>query len=83
MCNAAFRRIAGSDAPEGRHFWEVVRSSSLSDIVRKVRETRVDTSEEASIGDRTFLCSVIYLAAGDRFVLTLRDVTGYQAQGTS
>ena len=79
MCNAAFRRIAGSDAPEGRHFWEVVRSSSLSEIVHKVRETRVDTSEEASIGDRAFLCSVIYLAAGDRLVLTLRDVTPFQA----
>jgi two-component system phosphate regulon sensor histidine kinase PhoR len=79
MCNAAFRRMAGHDSPEGHHLWEVVRSSSLTDIVRKVRETRVDTSEEATIGDRSYLCSAIYLAAGDRLVLTLRDVTAFQA----
>ncbi|MGZ5496517.1 MAG: PAS domain-containing protein, partial [Candidatus Aminicenantales bacterium] len=30
LCNTSFRRIAGSDAPEGRHFWEVVRSSTAA-----------------------------------------------------
>lgn len=83
LCNQGFRRIAGNSAPEGRHFWEVVRSSSLTAIVRKVRETHVDTSEETSIGDRAYLCSVVHLSAGDRLVLTLRDITGYQAQENS
>jgi two-component system, OmpR family, phosphate regulon sensor histidine kinase PhoR len=80
LCNAGFRRIAGDDAPEGRHFWEVVRSSSLMNIIRGVRDTRVDTSEEVSIGERAYLCSVVYLSAGDRLVLTLRDFTQFQAQ---
>jgi two-component system, OmpR family, phosphate regulon sensor histidine kinase PhoR len=79
LSNKGFHRIVGHDAPEGRYFWEIVRSSSLVDIIHKVRKTRVDTSEEASIGDRAFLCSAIYLAAGDRLVLTLRDVTAFQA----
>ncbi|HSA96597.1 MAG TPA: HAMP domain-containing protein [Acidobacteriota bacterium] len=83
LCNQAFRRMAGDDAPEGRHLWEVVRSSSLTEVVRKVRETHVDTSEEVTIGARAYLCSVIRLAAGGRLVLTLRDITEYQAKGRS
>lgn len=79
LSNKGFHRIVGHDAPEGRYFWEVVRSSSLGDIIRRVRETRVDTSEEASIGDRALLCSAVFLAAGERLVLTLRDVTAFQA----
>ncbi len=80
LCNQAFRRMAGDDSPEGRHLWEAVRSSSLTEVVRKVRETRVDTSEEVAIGTRAYLCSVIRLAAGDRLILTLRDITEYQAK---
>ncbi len=79
LCNAAFRRIVRNDAPDGRHFWEVVRSSSLADIVRKVRETGADASEEAAIGERACLCSVARLAASDRLVLTLHDITEFRA----
>jgi two-component system phosphate regulon sensor histidine kinase PhoR len=79
LSNASFRRIVRNDAPDGRHFWEVVRSSSLVDIVRKVRETRTDASGEAAIGERAYLCSVAHLAAGDRLVVTLHDITEFQA----
>jgi two-component system phosphate regulon sensor histidine kinase PhoR len=79
LSNKGFHRIVRQDAPDGRYFWELVRSSSLGDIIRRVRKTHADTSEEASIGDRAFLCSAIYLSAGDRLVLTLRDVTAFQA----
>jgi two-component system phosphate regulon sensor histidine kinase PhoR len=74
LCNAGFRRIAGNDAPEGRHFWEVVRSSAAAEIVRKVRETGIDAAGEAEIGERVFTCSVSRLATGDRLVVTLHDV---------
>jgi two-component system phosphate regulon sensor histidine kinase PhoR len=79
LCNASFRRIVRNDAPDGRHFWEVVRSSHLVDIVRKVRETRADASGEAAIGERAYLCSVAQLAAGDRLVVTLHDITEFRA----
>jgi two-component system phosphate regulon sensor histidine kinase PhoR len=79
LCNASFRRIVRNDAPDGRHFWEVVRSSHLVDIVRKVRETRADASGEAAIGERAYLCGVAQLAAGDRLVVTLHDITEFRA----
>jgi len=79
LANAAFRRIAGADAPEGRHFWEVVRSSAADEVVRRVRETGAEAAAEASVGDRSYHCSVARLAAGDRIVVTLYDVTEFRA----
>ncbi len=75
LCNASFRRIVGSAAPEGRHYWEVVRSSALGDVIRRVREAKSEAAEEATIGDRTYFCSAAYLAVGDRIVVTLHDIT--------
>ncbi|OGD28873.1 MAG: hypothetical protein A2Y56_07315 [Candidatus Aminicenantes bacterium RBG_13_63_10] len=79
LCNASFLRIVQNDAPDGRHFWEVVRSSNLVDIVRKVRDTRADASVEAAIGERAYLGSVAHLAAGDHLVVTLHDITEFRA----
>lgn len=75
LCNASFRRIVGTDAPEGRHFWEVVRSSALGEVIRRVREAKADAAEETAIGGRTYYCNAAYLAAGDRIVVTLHDIT--------
>jgi two-component system phosphate regulon sensor histidine kinase PhoR len=79
LCNASFRRIAGADAPEGRHFWEVFRSSVLAEAVRRAREGRTESAAEAAVGDRTYYGSVAYLAAGDRLVVTLHDITEFRA----
>lgn len=79
LANASFRRIVRNDAPDGRHFWEVVRSSSLVDVVRRVRDTRTEAAAEVSVGDRAYLCSVAHLAAGDRLVVTLHDITEFRA----
>jgi len=79
LCNASFRRLAGHDAPEGRHFWEVVRSSSAAEIVRRAREAGADASGEIALGDRAYFCSVSRLAAADRLVVILHDVTEFRA----
>ena len=79
LCNASFRRMAGNDSPEGRHFWEVVRSSIAAEIVRNVRDTGIESAAEVAVGDRAFFCSVAKLAAGDRLVVTLHDITEFRA----
>jgi two-component system phosphate regulon sensor histidine kinase PhoR len=79
LCNASFRRMVRNDAPEGRHFWEVVRSSSLAEVVRRVRETRAEGTEEVELGERSYFCSVAHLAEGDRMVVTLHDITEFRA----
>jgi len=73
VCNASFRRIAGREAPEGLHFWEVVRSSAAAEAVRKARETGAEAAVEAAIGERTFSMTVTPLAQGGRFVVSLQE----------
>ena len=79
FCNGNFRLIVRNDKPEGRHFWELVRSSALAEAVRRAREAGAATAEEAAIGDRVYLCSVAPLTAGDRLVATLHDITEFRA----
>jgi len=79
LCNASFRRIVGTDALEGRHFWEVVRSSALGEVIRRVRAAKAEAAEEAAIGDKAYFCNAAYLAAGDRIVVTLHDITELRA----
>ncbi len=47
--------------------------------MRKVRETGAEAGAEAAIGDRAYYCSAARLAAGDRIVVTLHDVTEFRA----
>jgi two-component system phosphate regulon sensor histidine kinase PhoR len=79
LCNASFRRIAQNESPEGRHFWEIVRSSALAEAVRKARASGGEPSEEGAIGDRVYFFSVAHLATGDRLVVTLHDITEIRA----
>jgi len=79
LCNGSFRRIVRNEIPEGRHFWELVRSSAFAEAVRKAREAGAEAVEEAAIGDRVYLCSVAHLATGDRLVVTLHDITEFRA----
>ena len=79
LSNASFRRIVGNEAPEGRYFWELVRSSALAEAVRKARTTGGGSSEEGTISERAFLCSVARLQTGDRLVVTLHDITEIRA----
>ncbi len=79
LCNASFRRIVLNESPEGRPIWEIVRSSALTEAVRKARVSKGETADEAAIGDRVYYGSVAHLATGDRLVVTLHDITEMRA----
>ncbi|MGE5740735.1 MAG: HAMP domain-containing protein [Candidatus Aminicenantes bacterium RBG_16_66_30] len=74
LCNASFQRIAGRETPEGRHFWEVLRSSSVGEAVRQARETGDEAAGEAAIGGQTYAVKVEPLTEGRRLVLSLQDL---------
>ena len=74
--NAVFRRIAGSEVPEGRYIWEVVRSSGLREIVRKVSESGQAASAEAVIGGRTYAVGASCLETCRRLIVKFRESRG-------
>ncbi len=78
FCNDGFRRAVQNEAPEGKHFWEIVRSSALAEIVHKVRETKAGAAGEAMLRERTYFCNASHLAAQGRIVLTLHDMTEFR-----
>ncbi len=79
LCNASFRRAVSNEKPEGRFFWEIVRSTALAEAVRRSRTSRAETSEEGAVGERVYFCSVAHLATRDRLVVTLHDITEIRA----
>jgi two-component system phosphate regulon sensor histidine kinase PhoR len=79
LCNESFRRAVSSERPEGRFFWEIVRSTAVVEAVRKARASGGETSEEGTFGDRVYFCSVAHLATRDRLVVTLHDITEIRA----
>jgi two-component system phosphate regulon sensor histidine kinase PhoR len=79
LCNASLRHIVQNESPEGRYFWEIMRSSALSEAVRMARASKSEASEEGAIGDRVYFCSVAHLTTGDRLVVTLHDITEIRA----
>jgi len=74
VANAAFRHVAGNDAPVGRYIWEVVRSSGLREIVRKVSESGRAASGEAVIGGRTYTAGASCLETCRRLIVRLKEV---------
>ena len=79
LCNSSFRRAVMTEKPEDRFFWEIVRSLPLAEAVRKARTSGAETSDEGTIGDRVYFCSVVHLATRDRLVVTLHDITEIRA----
>ncbi|MEN6309983.1 MAG: ATP-binding protein [Acidobacteriota bacterium] len=78
LSNASFRRIVGNDRPEGKAYWEVVRSSKFAEIVKRAGAARVGVTGEVSLADRVYVCSVSYLASRECTVVTFHDITEFK-----
>jgi two-component system phosphate regulon sensor histidine kinase PhoR len=75
LCNASFRRIVQNDQPEGKHYWEVIRSSKFAEIIKKANAIKAGVLEDLVLADRTYACNVSYLTSRERYVVTLHDMT--------
>ena len=73
ICNENFQQLAGRESPEGRHFWEVLRSSSAAEAMRQARATGAEATGEAVIGGRTYAITVAPLAEGGCLLVSLHE----------
>jgi len=78
LCNASFRRIVQNDQPEGKHYWEVIRSSKFAEIIKKANAAKAGVVEDLVLADRSYACNVSYLASRERYVVTLHDMTEFK-----
>ena len=82
LINEKFRTAVAEAAPEGRFYWEVIRSTRFTDVVRRVKEGRTKASDEIVLRDRTFLCAAAFLPSRERVVVTLHDLGGVPDAGS-
>jgi len=75
LANEAFRKLAGEEVFDGRLYFEVFRSSSLYDVLKRAHDSRANASGEVVVRDRTYLCSVAFLRGLEKRVVTLQDLT--------
>jgi two-component system phosphate regulon sensor histidine kinase PhoR len=78
LSNASFRRIVQNDRPEGKPYWEVVRSSKFAEIIKRAGAAKSGVDEELNLAERVFSCSVTPLPSRERYVVMLHDVTDFR-----
>jgi len=74
ICNEPFRRLAGGEPPEGRPFWEVLRSSAAAEAVRQARSNGRTATAEAEIGGNMFAIEAAPLCESGCLIVTLSSV---------
>ncbi len=78
LSNETSSRLVGQTSMEGKHYWEVVRTTPFVELVRKVKDDRKSSLAEIVFGQRNVLCRASYLASQDGVVATFHDITEIQ-----
>jgi two-component system phosphate regulon sensor histidine kinase PhoR len=75
LINEKFRSVVADPAAEGRYYWEVIRGTRFTELVRRVKEGRIKASDEVVLKDRSFLCGAAFLPSRERIVVTIHDLS--------
>jgi two-component system phosphate regulon sensor histidine kinase PhoR len=75
LINEKFRAVIADPAAEGRYYWEVVRGTRFTELVRGVKEGRTKASDEVVMKGRSFLCAAAFLPSRERVVVTIHDLS--------
>ena len=73
--NESFRKIIGSQAVEGKFYWEIMRNPRLAELLKNTGGKKRKFMEELTLGDRVFMCSVTPLERGEGIVSIFYDIT--------
>lgn len=75
IANEGFKRYAQSTSPEGRFYWEVIRSSEFDEMVKNIIANKAKESREITINDKILHCNGIYLKSKNEILLTFSNIT--------
>ena len=75
LSNESFKRIVDDDEPEGKYWWEVVRSTRLNEFIKKGFAEKKGATEEITLGEKTFLCNITFVPSMREMALSLHDIT--------
>ncbi len=75
IANKSLQIIANKTLDEGRLYWEVLREPKLNELVKRVRNTRRNSTEEIELNDQVFLCSATFLSYKEEVTIVFNDIT--------
>lgn len=75
LSNESFKKIVQSSDIEGKSYWEVVRETLFSELIKEVRAAKKNHVEELVLNDKVFLCSAAFIGSREEIVLILYDIT--------
>jgi two-component system phosphate regulon sensor histidine kinase PhoR len=75
LSNKAFQDFFHAAAPEGRYYWEAVRSAGLQKLLDRSRTEQTSLSAEIKFGEKHILAAANYLPFQKRIALVLHDLT--------
>ncbi len=75
LSNESFERMIQEDNVEGRFYWEVLRSPTFGELIKKVLRAKKNRIEEIELYDKVFLCSATFLGARKEVVAIFHDIT--------
>ena len=75
LSNESFKKIVQRSDIEGKPYWEVVRETHFSELIKKVRSEKKNYVEELALNDKVFLCSTALIGSREEIVLILYDIT--------
>ena len=76
LSNESFEKITSDAALQGKYYWEVFREPQFDQLIKKVRDTRANCTEEIEFNTRVFLCSATYLESEGEIAMVFHDITG-------
>jgi two-component system phosphate regulon sensor histidine kinase PhoR len=75
LSNESFRKIIRNQAVEGKFYWEIMRNPRFPELLKKAGLEKKKFTEDLTLADRVFMCSVTPLQGGDGIVSIFYDIT--------
>lgn len=75
IANTSLKKITGQDLARGVFYWEVLREPRINELIKRVRQERLNHIEEIELNNQVFLCSVTFLGIKEEIVIVFHDIT--------
>lgn len=75
LCNRSFEKMVGDSAPQGKKYWEILRSTEFYDTIQSLTTSPQNHSEEIEVENRDYLVNFTPLPGRNDFVVTFLDIT--------
>lgn len=75
LSNNSFKDIIKNDLIDGKFYWEILREPNFTNLIKKVKNNKVNTISEIELGNKIFLVSVTQMSQSEETILTLNDIT--------